>query len=127
MCVAITLPTGAAYAIAGLELPDRTLLLGPPLAIALFAPISVVGRCFTEPLLFAFALTRGRRFDEVVGACHQPRTGHAAEGGGDLLGSAAWLDPAHQPDGAATSVWASFFTGSTTFTGSSGGRRWRMG
>jgi hypothetical protein len=54
----------------------------------------------------AFALTRGRRLDEVVGACQQPRTGHAGEGGGNLLGSAAWLDPAHQPDGAATIVWA---------------------
>jgi hypothetical protein len=110
-CVAITLPTGAAYAIAGLEFPDRTPLLGPPLAIALFAPISEVGAVPPNHSLFALALTRGRRLDEIVGACHKPRTGHAGEGGGHLLASAAWLDPvdqAHQPDGAATIVWACF-------------------
>ena len=91
------------------ELPDRTLLLGPPLAIALFAPISVSAAVQANHSLFAFALTPGRRLDEVVGACHKPRTGRAGEGGGNLVGSAAWLDPidqAHQPDGAATSVWA---------------------
>jgi hypothetical protein len=79
-CVAITLPTGAAYAIAGLEFPDRTPLLGPPLAIALFAPISEVGAVPPNHSLFALALTRGRRLDEIVGACHKPRTGHAGEG-----------------------------------------------
>jgi hypothetical protein len=110
-CVAITLPTGAAYAIAGLELPDRTPLLGPPLAIALFAPISEVGRCSTEPLPVRVRADPRSAPRRGLGASHKPRTGHAGEGGGNLLGSAAWLDPvdqAHQPDGAATIVWACF-------------------
>jgi multiple sugar transport system permease protein len=44
--IAITLATTTAYAIARLEFPGKTLVLGAALAIAMFPPISVVGPLF---------------------------------------------------------------------------------
>ena len=44
--IAITLATTTAYAIARLDFPGKTLVLGAALAIAMFPPISVVGPLF---------------------------------------------------------------------------------
>ncbi len=71
--IAITLATTTAYAIARLEFPGKTLVLGAALAIAMFPPISVVGPLFS--LWRGIGLVR-----HLAGADHPLHDLHLAAG-----------------------------------------------